>query len=78
MGLHNAEIFNDYDLEGAYSTALAAVAKTDFDAIRETTDLDEFRLDQMGYALVRWKFPDGTRFSFLFVSDEKVQYIGMD
>ena len=28
------------------------MAKTDFDAIRETTDLDEFRLDQMGYALV--------------------------
>jgi hypothetical protein len=54
------------------------VAKTDFDAIRETTDLDEFRLDQMGYALVRWKFPDDTRFPFLFVSDEKVQYIGMD
>ena len=54
------------------------MAEPDFDAIRETTDLDEFRLDQMGCALVRWKFPDGTRFSFLFVSDEKVQYIGMD
>jgi hypothetical protein len=54
------------------------VAEPDFDAIRETTGLDEFRLDQMGFALVRWKFPDDTRFSFLFVSDEKVQYIGMD
>ena len=49
-----------------------------FDAIRETTYLDEFRLGQMVYALVRWKFPDDTRFPFLFVSDEKVQYIGMD
>ena len=78
MGLHNAEIFNDYDLEGAYSTALSAMAEPDFDEIRETTDLDEFRLDHMGYAVVRWKFPDDTRFSFLFVSDEKVQYIGMD
>jgi hypothetical protein len=70
FGPYNDETFTDYDLEGAYSTALAAVIEPDFDAIKETTDLDEFRLDQMGYALARWKFPDNTKFPCLFVRDE--------
>ena len=70
FGPYNDETFTDYDLEGAYSTALAAVVEPDFDAIKETTDLDDFRLDRMGYALVKWKFPDDTRFPCLFVRDE--------
>jgi hypothetical protein len=63
------EVFTDYDLEGAYSTALAAVIEPDFDNLIETTDPSDFTLDRMGYAHARWKFPDTTQFPCLFVKD---------
>ena len=59
-------IFTDYDLEGAYSTALAGVVEPDFENLKATTDPSDFTLDQMGFALVSWKFPRGTRFPCLF------------
>ena len=62
-------IFIDYDLEGAYSTALAGVVEPDFENLKETTDPSDFTLDQMGFALVSWKFPRGTRFPCLFQRD---------
>ena len=65
------ETFTDYDLEGAYSTALAAVKEPDFDNLLETKNPDDFKLDQMGYALVSWKFPQSTRFPCLFQRDPK-------
>ena len=65
------ETFTDYDLEGAYSTALAAVKEPDFDNLLETKNPDDFHLDQMGYALVSWKFPQSTRFPCLFKRDPK-------
>jgi hypothetical protein len=64
------EVFTDYDLEGAYSTALAAVIEPDFDNLIETTNSSDFSLDRMGYALVQWKFPATTRFPCLFVKDK--------
>ena len=60
------EVFTDYDLEGAYSTALAAVVEPDYDLF-ETKDPEDFTLDRMGYAAVKWKFPaDTARFPCLF------------
>jgi hypothetical protein len=70
FGAFNDETFTDYDLEGAYSTALAAVIEPDFDNLKETTNLDDFRLDQMGFALAKWKFPEDTKYPCLFVRDE--------
>ena len=54
FGFHDG-IFTDYDLEGAYSTALAAVVEPDFDNLKETKDHTDFQHDQMGFALVQWK-----------------------
>ena len=68
FGFHDG-IFTDYDLEGAYSTALAAVVEPDFDNLKETKDPADFQHDQMGFALVQWKFPVGTRFPCLFERD---------
>ena len=66
------EVFTDYDLEGAYSTALAAVIEPDYDNLFETKDPEDFTLDRMGYAAVKWKFPaDTTRFTCLFHRDEQ-------
>ena len=58
------EVFTDYDLEGAYSTALAAVVEPDHDDLFETKDPEDFTSwIEMGYAAVKWKFPaDTTRF----------------
>ena len=68
FGFHEG-IFTDYDLEGAYSTALAGVVEPDFENLKETSDPSDFTLDQMGFALVSWKFPRDTRFPFLFQRD---------
>ena len=68
FGFHEG-IFTDYDLEGAYSTALAGVVEPDFENLKETTDPSDFTLDQMGFALVSWKFPRETRFPCLFQRD---------
>ena len=38
------EVFTDYDLEGAYSTALAAVIEPDYDNLFETKDPEDFTL----------------------------------
>jgi hypothetical protein len=62
-------IFTDYDLEGAYSTALAAFVEPDYENLQETTKPEDFQLDQIGFALVRWKFPKTTRFPCLFERD---------
>ena len=59
--------FTDYDLAGAYTTAMAALGVPDYDGIRHTHDVEDFRPDQLGYALVRFQFPPGTRFPCLLV-----------
>ena len=65
------ETFTDYDLEGAYSTALAAVKEPDFDNSFETKNPDDFHLDHMGYALVLGSFRQSTRFPCPFKRDPK-------
>ena len=68
FGFHDG-IFTDYDLEGAYSTALAAIVEPDYENLKETTDPVDFQQDQIGFALVKWKFPIETRFPCLFERD---------
>jgi hypothetical protein len=60
----------DYDLPGAYTTAMAAIKIPDYEAMRHTTDLDDFRIDELGFARVTFKFPEGTRFPCLPVRYE--------
>ena len=42
------EVFTDYDLEGAYSTALAAVVEPDYDNMFETKDPEDYTLGSNG------------------------------
>ena len=68
FGFHDG-LFTDWDLEGAYSTALAAYVEPDFDELKETTDPNDFTHDTYGYALVSWKFDSSTKYPCLFQRD---------
>ncbi len=55
----------DYDLPGAYTTALVALRPVDHRRIRQEADPDAFGIDDMGIAWVTFRFPAGTRFPCL-------------
>jgi hypothetical protein len=61
-GVSPSADWRDFDLEGAYTTAMAAIRTPDFDGVFQSTDPSDYRADLMGFAHVRFKFPDGTRF----------------
>jgi hypothetical protein len=61
----------EHDLASAYPTALSTLQIPDYDAARQTTDPADFRIDQLGGALVDFCFPAGTRFPCLPVEAPK-------
>ena len=67
-------LYREFDLASAYATALASLRIPDYDNARTTTDLADFRPDQLGFARVAFHFPpETTRFPCLPVvaSDER-------
>ena len=65
FGAGTEGVWTDYDMCGAYTTAMALIGMPDWRAIRHTRDLDEFQPHVMGFARVQFKFPDNTRFPCL-------------
>ncbi|TXN43623.1 hypothetical protein FV233_17815 [Methylobacterium sp. WL7] len=57
--------FYDYDLPGAYTTAMCAVRPLDYEGIHTSKNLEDFSVDVLGLAHVRFEFPEGTRFPCL-------------
>ena len=55
----------DYDLPGAYTTALVALRPIDYEKIVQVFDPDTYGIDDMGIAWITFKFPAGTRFPCL-------------
>lgn len=55
----------DFDLPGAYTTALVALRPIDHDAVRQELDPGAYGIDDMGLAWVTFRFPPGTRFPCL-------------
>ena len=56
----------DWDLKGAYTTALAMFRELDWARTEHTTDLDRLAvLDEATFARVKFQFPPGTRFPSL-------------
>jgi hypothetical protein len=62
-------VFHDYDLPGAYTTAMCLLRPLDYDRAHLTRDLEDFTSDSMGAARVEFEFPAGTRFPCLPVRD---------
>ncbi len=65
-------VFYDYDLPGAYTTAMCLLRPLDYDNARSCRYADEFHADMMGAARVKFRFPVGTRFPCLPVRDNDV------
>ena len=65
FGAGEEGIWSDWDLSGAYTTAMCGIGMADWKAIRQSRDLDEFQPHVLGYARVRFRFPDNTRFPCL-------------
>ena len=62
----------DWDLKGAYTTALAMFRELDWVRTEHTTDLDRLAvLDEATFARVKFRFPPGTRFPSLPVDADE-------
>jgi hypothetical protein len=60
------ELSFDWDLKGAYTTALAMFRELDWARTERTTDLNRLAvLDEATFARVKFEFPPGTRFPSL-------------
>lgn len=62
--------FYDPDLSGAYSTALCYLQVLDYDGVRMTRDVNDFKGHVAGFAKVVFSFPADTRFPCLPVPTE--------
>jgi len=61
----------DFDLPGAYTTALVGLRPIDYDRIYTELDPDAYGIDDMGIAWITFEFPPGTRFPCLPVQGER-------
>ncbi len=70
VGPSSSGIWNDYDLTGAYTTALLGIREIDYASSRESKCLDDYQPETLGFACVEFEFPVGTRFPCLPVRTE--------
>jgi hypothetical protein len=63
-------LWREFDLKGAYATSLSALRIPDYDAAFDTKDPAAFRSDTLGFARVRFSFPEDCRFPCLPVEAE--------
>ena len=54
--------WNDFDLSSAYPTAMSLIGAPDWEGMFQTTDLDHFNTDTLGFAWVQFEFPETTRY----------------
>ncbi len=62
--------WTDFDLAGAYPTAMALIGFPDWRNLRQTTNLDDFTPGTLGIANVRFEFPKSVRFPTMPVRSE--------
>jgi hypothetical protein len=62
--------WTDYDLAGAYPTAMALIGYPDWDNLKPSTKLDDFTAATLGVANVRFEFPKTVRFPTMPVRSE--------
>jgi len=72
FGIHHSEAWNDYDLSGAYPTAMAMLPDPDFDRVGIQTG-EIINVDPLAYCfgLVDFEFPPDTPFPCLPVRDSE-------
>ncbi|MEI6572139.1 MAG: DNA polymerase [Alphaproteobacteria bacterium] len=62
--------WTDFDLSGAYPTAMALIGKPDWENIFVSKRLDDYKANELGFAYVNFKFPKHTRYPTLPVRTE--------
>ena len=62
--------WTDYDLSGAYPTAMALIGRPDWKKIRVTNEVDDFTPLTLGVAAIQFEFPHSVRFPSLPVRTE--------
>lgn len=63
-------VYNDFDLAGAYTTGLVDLRRIDYENFRVSHNPREFKGHVLGFAYVRFEFPEGTRFPCLPVRNK--------
>ena len=63
-------LYNDFDLAGAYTTGLVDLRRIDYESFRVSHNPREFQGHVLGFAYVRFEFPEGTRFPCLPVRNK--------
>jgi len=70
FGFTKPDEWEDFDLAGAYTTAMVAIREPDWSNLRVVYSVSEFKEDELGFALIEFKFPPDTRFPCLPVRSE--------
>ena len=70
FGPSQHDSWKDYDLCGAYTTALALLGQPLWDDMTDSQNIDDFGPATFGFALVEFEFPESTRFPSLPVRTE--------
>jgi hypothetical protein len=65
FGATPQDIFTDYDLCGAYTTALAAIKTPDYENARVCRDPHEYLYNVLGIAQIEFEFPKDSKFPCL-------------
>jgi len=63
-------VWSDYDLSGAYPTAMSYIGIPKWDELVHSYELADYKLNALGFALVDFEFPDDVRFPTLPVRAE--------
>ena len=63
-------LYNDFDLAGAYTTGLVDLRQIDYENFRVSHNPREYKGHVLGFAYVRFEFPEGTRFPSLPVRNK--------
>lgn len=58
-------LYTDYDLTGAYTTAMSLIGTPQWKGIAASKDPEMYQVDTLGYAQVQFAFPADTRFPCL-------------
>jgi hypothetical protein len=70
FGASEVGTWTDYDLSGAYPTAMGLIGMPQWAKLRTSLDVNEYGFDVLGYARIKFKFPAGTLFPCIPVRTE--------
>ncbi len=65
FGIAKEGDWQDIDLSSAYPTAMSRIGTPDWNSVRQVKDVDDFEVDDLGFAWVEFEFPTTVRFPTL-------------